>query len=53
MIDNKLQKSQAKAKQHAEAEFLLFENDLISSCRLSSKYNRRYSKKCTKNKYVI
>ena len=40
-------KNQAKAKQHPEAELLLFENYLLSSSKLSSKNNRRYSKKCT------
>ena len=46
----KLAKNQAKAKQHPEAELLLFENFSLSSSTLSSKNNRRYSKKCTKNK---
>ena len=46
----KLAKNQANVKQHSEAEFLLFENYLLFSCMLSSKNNRRYSKKCTKNK---
>ena len=41
-------KNQAKAKQHPEAELLLFENDSLSSCKLSSKNSRRYSKKYTK-----
>ena len=45
-------KNQAKAKQHPEAEFLLFENYLISSSTLSSKINRKYYNKCTKSKYV-
>ena len=40
-------KNQAKAKQHPEAELLLFENYLLSSSKLSSKNNRRYSKNCT------
>ena len=44
----KLAKNQAKAKQHPEAELLLFENYSLSSSTLSSKYNRGYSKKCTK-----
>ena len=48
----KLAKKQAKAKQHVEAEFLLLENYLHSSFTLSSKDNKRYSKKCAKNKYV-
>ena len=37
-------KNQAKAKQHSEAEHLLFENYSFPS----SKNNSRYSKKCTK-----
>ena len=41
----KLTKNQAKAKQHLEAELLLFENYLLSSSTFSSKNNRRYSKK--------
>ena len=45
----KLGKNQAKAKQHPEAELLLFENYSLSSPTLSSKNNRRY---CTKNKRV-
>ena len=45
----KLAKNQAKAKQHSEAELLLFENNPHSSSKLSSKNNRTYSKKCTKN----
>ena len=44
-------KTQAKAKQQAEAEVLLFENYLFSSYTLSCKHNRRCSKKCTKSKY--
>ena len=48
----KLAKNQAKAKQHPEAELLLFENYSISSSTLSSKNNRRYSKNCTDSKYV-
>ena len=44
----KLTKNQAKAKQHPEAELLLFENYLLSSSSLSFKNNKRYSKKCTK-----
>ena len=46
----KLPKNQAKAKQHPE--FLPFENYLLSSSTLSANNNRRYSKKCTKNKYL-
>ena len=45
-------KQQAKAKQHVEAEFSLLENYVHSSSTLSSKDNKRYSKKCAKNKYV-
>ena len=47
-----MEKNRAKAKQHAEAELLLLGNYVISSSYLSSKDNRRYSKKCAKNKYV-
>ena len=43
----KFTKSQVKAKQHSEAELLQFENYSLSSSTLSSKNNRRYSKKCT------
>ena len=43
-------KNQAKAKQHPEAELLLIENYSLSSSTLSSKNNRRFSKKRTKNK---
>ena len=45
----KLAKNQARAKQHPEAEILLFENYSDSSPPLSSKYNRTYSKKWTKD----
>ena len=38
-------KSQANAKQHPEAELLLFENYSNSSSTLSFKNNRIYSKK--------
>ena len=48
----KLGKNQAKAKQHPEAELLLFENYSLSSSTLSSKNRRKYSKKSAKNKYV-
>ena len=48
----KLAKIQAKAKQHPEAELLVFENYSLFSFRLSSKNNGRCSKKCTKNKCV-
>ena len=43
-----MEKNRAKAKQHAEAELLLLGNYVISSSYLSSKDNRRYSKKCEK-----
>ena len=46
----KLAKNQAKAKQHSEADLLLFENYSLSSFTLSSKNNRRYSKKGVKSK---
>ena len=39
-------KNQAKSKQHPEAELFLPENYALCSSTLSSKYNRRYSKKC-------
>ena len=48
----KLAENHAKAKQHPEAKILLFENYSFSSSTLSCKYDRRYSWKCTKNKYV-
>ena len=48
----KLAKNRAKAKQHPQAEFLLFKSYSLFSCTLSSKTNSRYSKKCTKNKFV-
>ena len=48
----KIVKNQAKAKQHLEARFLIFENYSLSSSTLSSKNNKRYSKKGTKNKCV-
>ena len=41
----KLVKNQADAKQHREAELLLFENYSHFSSTLSSKKNRTYSKK--------
>ena len=43
----------AKAKQNAEAELLLLKYYVVSSSTLSSKDNRRYSKKCAKNIYVF
>ena len=48
----KLPTNQVKAKQHIEAEPLLFENKSLSSPMLSSQSNRRYSEKCIKNKYI-
>ena len=44
----KLPKSQANAKQHPEAELLLFENYSHSSPTLSSKNNRTYSENISK-----
>ena len=41
----KLAKNSAKAKQHPEVEFSLFENHSLFSFTLSSKNNWRYSKK--------
>ena len=41
----KLAKNQANAKQHLEADFLLFENYLFASFTLSSKNNRTCSEK--------
>ena len=40
----RLPEIQAKAKQHPEAELLLFENYSLSSSTLSYKNNKRYSK---------
>ena len=48
----KLAKNQAKAKQHPEAELLLFENYSLSFSALSSKNNKLFSKNCTKNRCV-
>ena len=48
----KLAKLQAKLKQNSEAELLLFENYSLSLSALPSKNNRKYPKKCTKNKCV-
>ena len=45
-------KSQAKAKQHIEVEFLPFENYSLSTSLFSSKSNLRYSKKCAKSKCI-
>ena len=41
-------KNQVKAKQHPEAEFLLFENYSLYSSMLSYKTNLKYSKKYAK-----
>ena len=41
----KLTKNYANTMQHPEAELLLFENYSQSSSKLSSKNNKRYSKK--------
>ena len=46
----KLAKNQTKAKQHPEAELLLFENN--SSSTLSSKNKRAYSRKWGKTKCI-
>ena len=48
----KLAKNEANAKQHPEAELLLFENYSHCSSTLSSKSNRTYSKSNQKNKCV-
>ena len=48
----KLADIQARTKQHPETELLFFENYSLSSYMLPSKNNRRYSKKCAKNKCV-
>ena len=44
----KLTKNEAKAKQHPEAELLLFENYSLFLSTFSSKINRRYLKKYQK-----
>ena len=49
----KLAKNQANAKQYPEVKLLLSENYSLSSSTLSSKNNRRYSKKCAKNKIRV
>ena len=46
-------KKQAKTKQHPKAELLLFENYSLSSSTLSSKNNRKYSKKCAKKQVLL
>ena len=48
----KLAKNQTKAKQHVEVKLLLFENCVLFPFTLSSKDNRRYSKKFAKYIYV-
>ena len=48
----KLPKNQAKAKQQAEAEFWLFENNSSSSSTLSLKNSTRFSKNVQENKYI-
>ena len=49
----KFAKNQAEAKQQPDAELLLFKNYyLLSSPILSSKFSKRYSETCAKNKYV-
>ena len=48
----KLAKNQANAKQHPEAELLLFENYLHSSSTLSSKSSRTHSTKISKSASV-
>ena len=47
-----LAKNLAEAKQHPKAELLLNENYSFSLSTLSSKSDRRYSKKCIKSKCV-
>ena len=49
----KLAKNQANAKQHPEAELLLFENYSHFSSTLSSKSNRTYSKKQAKEQVCL
>ena len=49
----KLAKNQAKAKQNPAAELLLFENYSLSSFKLPSKNNRKYSKKYSKNQVCL
>ena len=48
----KLAKNQAKAKQHPDAELLLFENYSLSTPTLSSKNKMRFSKNVQKSKYT-
>ena len=49
---HKLAENQVKSKNHLEAEFLLFESYSFHSSKLSSKNDRKYSKKICKNKWV-
>ena len=49
----KLAKNQAKAKQHSEAELLLFKNYLLSSSMLSSNTNLTCSKPCQKKPSML
>ena len=51
-VQAEIGKSQAKTKQHPEAQLLLFENRSLSSFELSSKNNKRNSKIYTNNKCV-
>ena len=44
-------KTSSKTKQKPEAELWLFQNHSLSSSTLSSKNNKRYSKKCRKEKW--
>ena len=46
-------KKSANAKQHPEAELLLFENNSHSLSTLSSKNNRTYSKKWAKEQVFL
>ena len=48
----KFVKNQTKAKQHPQAELLLFKNYSLFPSTLSSKNNRRYSEKYAKNECV-
>ena len=50
---HELAKNYAKTKQHPEAELSLFENYSLFSSTLSSKNNRRHTKKCTKKQMRI
>ena len=45
-------KNQAKSKQNTEAELFLFGKYSVFSSMLSSKNNRRFSKKCTKTRVL-